>query len=130
MTPDAYLACVIGFRKRRVAWSRLRIAHLVRAIEFCDRKIGRLNVTSALRHGRITPVLMRSTPVIATFFRASVLARVHSGCWAAATASSFVGPGEAFLAAGSRARHRPPGETCVRAFETGLLGAVNPIKLP
>ena len=29
----------------------VRIAHLVRAIEFCDRENGRLNATSELRHG-------------------------------------------------------------------------------
>ena len=47
----------------------VRIAHLVREIEFCDRQIGRLNATSALHHGHITPVLMGSAPVVTTLFQ-------------------------------------------------------------
>jgi hypothetical protein len=47
----------------------VRIAHLVREIESCDREIGRLNATSALRHGHITPVLIGSAPVVTTLFQ-------------------------------------------------------------
>jgi hypothetical protein len=47
----------------------VRIAHLVRKIDFCDREIARLNATSALRHCHITPVLMGSAPVFSTLFQ-------------------------------------------------------------
>ena len=46
----------------------VRIAHLVREIKFCDRQIGRLNATSALRHGHIAPVLTGSPPPVQVLF--------------------------------------------------------------
>ena len=52
----------------------VRIAHLVREIKFCDRQIGRLNATSALRHGHIAPVLTESPPPFQALF-ADVLVR-------------------------------------------------------
>jgi hypothetical protein len=58
---------------QRIVEPIVKIAHLVRAIEFCDREIGRLNATSALRYGHVTPVLMGSAPVIATLFQDALL---------------------------------------------------------
>ena len=47
----------------------VRIAHLVRQIDLCDREIGRLNARSALRLGHIRLVLAETAPVIATLFQ-------------------------------------------------------------
>ena len=47
----------------------VRIAHLVREIKFCDRQIGRLNATSALRHDHIAPVLTGSPPPVQILLR-------------------------------------------------------------
>ena len=47
----------------------MQIAHLVSQIEGCDREIGRLNATAALRHGRIPLVLAGATPAITLLFQ-------------------------------------------------------------
>ena len=47
----------------------MQIAHLVSRIEACDREIGRLNATAALRHGRIPLVLAEATPAITALFQ-------------------------------------------------------------
>ena len=47
----------------------MQIAHLVSQIEACDREIGRLNATAALRHGRISLVLAGATPAITALFQ-------------------------------------------------------------
>ena len=41
-------------------------AFTARAVAYRDREIERLNATSALRHGHVTPVLMGSAPVVTT----------------------------------------------------------------
>jgi hypothetical protein len=46
----------------------VRIAHLVSQIEACDREIGRLNATLALRHGHIAPVLIGSAQAVQVLF--------------------------------------------------------------
>jgi hypothetical protein len=46
----------------------LQIAHLVGEIEAVDREIGRLNATSALRHGHIAPVLIGSAQAVQVLF--------------------------------------------------------------
>jgi hypothetical protein len=46
----------------------LQIAHLVIEIEAVDLVIGRLNATSALRHGHISPVLIGSAPAVQVLF--------------------------------------------------------------
>ena len=46
----------------------MQIAHLVSQIEACDREIGRLNATSALRHGHIAPVLIGSAQAVQVLF--------------------------------------------------------------
>ena len=47
----------------------VRIAHLVQKIDLCEREIGRLNATSALRLGYIRLVLAEAAPAIATLFQ-------------------------------------------------------------
>lgn len=46
----------------------LQIARLVVEIEAVDREIGRLNATSALRHGHIAPVLIGSPQAVQVLF--------------------------------------------------------------
>ena len=53
----------------RMAEPIVRIAHFVSQIEACDREIGRLNATAALRHGRIPLVLAEATPAITALFQ-------------------------------------------------------------
>jgi hypothetical protein len=53
----------------RMADPIVKIAHLVVEIEALDRVIGRLNATSALRHGRIPLVLAGATPAITALFQ-------------------------------------------------------------
>jgi len=53
----------------RMAEPIMQIAHLVSQIEACDREIGRLNATAALRHGRISLVLAGATPAITLLFQ-------------------------------------------------------------
>jgi hypothetical protein len=47
----------------------VRIAHLVGEIEFCDRQIGRLNATSAVRLGYVPMVLAGTAPAIKALFQ-------------------------------------------------------------
>jgi hypothetical protein len=49
--------------------SIVRIAHLVREIEFCDRQLGRLNATSAVGLGYIPMVLAGTAPAIKALFQ-------------------------------------------------------------
>ncbi len=53
----------------RMAEPIMQIAHLVSQIEACDREIGRLNATAALRHGHIPLVLAGATPAITALFQ-------------------------------------------------------------
>ena len=46
----------------------VKIAHTVSRIAICDREIGRLNATSALRFGYIRPVLSGAAPAIVVMF--------------------------------------------------------------
>ena len=53
----------------RMAEPIVKIAHTVSRIEICDREIGRLNATSALRFGYILPVLSGAAPAVAALFQ-------------------------------------------------------------
>jgi hypothetical protein len=57
----------------RMAEPILQIAQLVGEIEAVGREIGRLNATSALRHGNMPFVLAVSAPVVATLFQDAVV---------------------------------------------------------
>jgi len=51
----------------------VRIAHLVSKIEACDREIGRVNATSASRHGYIPLVLSGAAPAVQTLFADAIV---------------------------------------------------------
>ena len=57
----------------RMAEPIVRIAHLVRRIDLCDREIGRLNATSTARLGYIRPVLSGASPVVEALFQDGVV---------------------------------------------------------
>jgi hypothetical protein len=62
----------------RMADPIAQIAHTVSKIAICDREIGRLNATLALRFGYIRPVLSGAAPAITALFQDAVVWDVFS----------------------------------------------------
>jgi hypothetical protein len=83
----------------------VQIAHLVSKIEACDREIGRLNATSALRHGHIAPVLTGSPPPVQVLFADAL---VRDGFAAVANLTSKACVGIAWRLMLEDASRRPP----------------------
>jgi hypothetical protein len=51
----------------------VRIAHLVRQIDLCDREIGRINATSTLGLGYVPLVLSGAAPAIKALFQEALV---------------------------------------------------------
>jgi hypothetical protein len=83
------------------------IAHLVTKVEACDREVGRVNATSALRHGYIPLVLSGAAPAIKALFQDAVVwdsfIRVAGLQPPPASATEGMGTADA-----TDARQRPP----------------------